>query len=168
MTIQTFTIDVPEGHRFRYSFYKVKTLDPNYVECRGRKPPPPVIGEDGKAVVSPASKWKSDNKTHTKEYNKAYYAKKRELKKEPENPCTMVQKNRTTSITSLSKFFDLANREAMISAQWDIDKECCEMAEEHYKLQALSRDTILPKDPKVVRWEKMMDDGLRAVKEAGF
>jgi len=39
MVLQTYTIDVPYGWHVRTpSIYKLKTLDPDYVEIRGRLP----------------------------------------------------------------------------------------------------------------------------------
>jgi hypothetical protein len=38
MPIQTIEIDVPHGYKFRYEIYKLKSLDPNDVENRGRNP----------------------------------------------------------------------------------------------------------------------------------
>ena len=54
MVLTTFVFDVPEGYKMRHSFYKVQTLNPDYVETRGRKP-----NDNGNEKV--------------KNYNKKYY-----------------------------------------------------------------------------------------------
>jgi hypothetical protein len=58
MVLTTFVFDVPEGYKMRHSFYKVQTLNPDYVETRGRKS-------------------KDDGDDKVRNYNKKYYAKKK-------------------------------------------------------------------------------------------
>ena len=58
MVMTTFVFDVPEGYKMRHSFYKVQTLNPDYVETRGRKS-------------------KDDGDDKVRNYNKKYYAKKK-------------------------------------------------------------------------------------------
>ena len=74
MVLQTFIIDVPEGCGMRHSFYKVKTLDPNYVETRGRKPYTEDTNLENKSA---SAKWKLINRDHVKEYNRLHYKQKK-------------------------------------------------------------------------------------------
>jgi len=82
-TIETFIIDVPDGHKFRCSFYKVKKEDPDYVLTVRKLP---KIGLDGKVVAGVGARWKAlnKNKPQTKEYNKAYYEKRKGINNETE------------------------------------------------------------------------------------
>ena len=59
MVLTTFVFDVPEGYKMRHSFYKVQTLNPDYVETRGRKPSD------------------SEKNDKVKDYNKTYYEKRK-------------------------------------------------------------------------------------------
>ena len=58
MVLTTFVFDVPEGYKMRHSFYKVQTLNPDYIETRGRKS-------------------KDDGDDKVRNYNKKYYEKKK-------------------------------------------------------------------------------------------
>jgi len=107
---------------------------------------PPVIGKDGKVVVSQAAKWKAEKKKKKKEYNKSYYVKKKGLKKEPEKEHEKTQ--------------------------WEIDKETCELVENN---RTTSHRTISgffglegPIDQRIVKWEKDLEEHLQAVKADGF
>jgi hypothetical protein len=74
MVLQTVIIDVPEGCGMRHSFYKVKTLDPDYVETRGRKPYTEDTNLENKSA---SAKWKLINRDHVKEYNRLHYKQKK-------------------------------------------------------------------------------------------
>ena len=60
MTIQTIEIDVPDGYKFRYEVYKLKSLDPNYVENRGRNRTLDANSTD----LKPKQEWLVKNRTY--------------------------------------------------------------------------------------------------------
>jgi len=71
MPIQIIEIDVPEGYKFRYEVYKLKSLDPNYVESRGRNPTLDASSTD----LKPKQEWLVKNRTHVQTYNREYLEK---------------------------------------------------------------------------------------------
>jgi hypothetical protein len=75
MTIQIIEIDVPEGFKFRYEVYKLKSLDPNCVENRGRNP------TLFKRFLKPKQEWLVKIRTHVQTYNREYYLKNKAKKK---------------------------------------------------------------------------------------
>ena len=77
MPIQTIEIDVPEGYKFRYEVYKLKSLDPNYVENRGRNPTLDANSTD----LKPKQEWLVKNRTHVQTYNRECYLKSKAKKK---------------------------------------------------------------------------------------
>lgn len=77
MTIQIIEIDVPEGYKFRYEVYKLKSLDPNYVESRGRNPTLDPNSKD----LKPKQEWTVKNRTHVQSYNREYYLKNKAKKR---------------------------------------------------------------------------------------
>jgi len=77
MTIQTIEIDVPEGYKFRYEVYKLKSLDPNYVENRGRNP----TLDPNSTNLKPKQEWLVENRTYVQNYNRDYYQKSKAKKK---------------------------------------------------------------------------------------
>jgi hypothetical protein len=77
MTIQTIEIDVPEGYKFRYEIYKLKSLDPNYVENRGRNRTLDANSTD----LKPKQEWLVKNRTYVQNYNREYYLKSKAKKK---------------------------------------------------------------------------------------
>ena len=72
MTLQTITIDVPEGYKRMYSVYKVKSLDVNYIENRGRN----KRMDESAPNLKPKQVWE----LHVKSYNRDYYLKSKEKK----------------------------------------------------------------------------------------
>lgn len=81
MVLRTIIIDVPEGYNVRNSIYKVKTLDPQYVETRGRKP---YMDQATLEEREGRSKWQAENRDKIKISNKRYYEKKKAEKAVPE------------------------------------------------------------------------------------
>ena len=100
MPIQIIEIDVPEGYKFRYEVYKLKSLDPNYVESRGRNPTLDASSTD----LKPEQEWTVKNRTHVQTYNREYYLKSK-AKKRP------WRKNRQTRNKHV---FTLISRETLI------------------------------------------------------
>jgi hypothetical protein len=67
MVLQTYTIDVPFGYHVRTpSIYKLKTLDPEYVEMRGgqRKVNDTIVVPDKDLNSSPKEKRAYQNRVH--------------------------------------------------------------------------------------------------------
>ena len=79
MTIHTIEIDVPDGYKFRYEVYRLKSLDPNYVENRGRN----RTLDANSTYLKPKQEWALKNLTYVQSYNRDYYliskAKKKAL-----------------------------------------------------------------------------------------
>ena len=76
MTIHTIEIDVPDGYKFRYEVYKLKSLDPNYVESRGRYRTLDATSTD----LKPKQEWLVKNQTYVQNYNRDYYLKSKAKK----------------------------------------------------------------------------------------
>ena len=74
MTLQTITIDVPEGYKRMYSVYKVKSLDVNYIENRGRN----RRMDESAPNLKPKQVWELAHRDHVKSYNRDYYLKRKE------------------------------------------------------------------------------------------
>lgn len=73
MVLMTYTIDVPEGHTLRSPlFYKKKSLQPGYIEIRGRN----RIKSDDDIVV-PEKGLCSLSKEKRAYYNRCHYIKKK-------------------------------------------------------------------------------------------
>jgi hypothetical protein len=77
MPIQIIEIEVPFGYKLRYEIYKVKSLDPKYVESRGRNPTLDASSDD----LKPKQEWTVKNRTHVQSHNREYYLKKRQRKR---------------------------------------------------------------------------------------
>jgi len=77
MRFQIIEIEVPFGYKLRYEIYKLKSLDPNYVESRGRNPTLDASSDD----LKPKQQWTVKNRTHVQSYNREYYLKNKAKKK---------------------------------------------------------------------------------------
>ena len=62
----------------RHSFYRLKTLEVDYVEVRGRKPYADDTNLENK---SKAQLWKINHRDHVREYNKRHYEERKALAK---------------------------------------------------------------------------------------
>jgi len=72
MVLQTYTIDVPFGYHVRTpSIYKLKTLDPDYVEIRGGQ------RKENDDIVVPDKDLNSFTKEKRAYYNRLHYVRKK-------------------------------------------------------------------------------------------
>lgn len=72
MVLYTYTVDVPEGCGMRsHSFYKLKTLQDDYVERRGR---PPKSDDD---IEIPDKNLPFNSKEKQRYKNRLYYIRKK-------------------------------------------------------------------------------------------
>jgi len=77
MPIQIIEVEVPFGYKMRYEIYKLKSLDPNFLENRGRNPTLDANSTD----LKPKQEWLVKNRTHVQTYNREYYLKNKAKKK---------------------------------------------------------------------------------------
>ena len=101
MVIQTISIDVPEGFKLKYSVYKVKSLDVNFIENRGRN----RRMDETAPYLKPNQIWEIAHRDHVKSYNREYYLKSK-AKKElaAEAKITHTEKIENLGVTSIVIF----------------------------------------------------------------